>query len=142
MRFLIDNNLSPLLAESLKAAGHDAVHVRNLAMQAAPDSVVLEAAPVLPVGEGAEHRISREATRTDESKTQVKHSLRARPQLTMTCGCGSTTADYGPDADRADAHRVPHPCHDVERTAVIGSRSKALKTASDLETSRSEPTVK
>jgi predicted nuclease of predicted toxin-antitoxin system len=42
MRFLIDNNLSPLLAESLKAAGHDAVHVRDLAMQAAPDLVVLE----------------------------------------------------------------------------------------------------
>ena len=44
MRFLIDNNLSPLLAEGLKAAGHDAVHVRDLAMQAAPDSVVLERA--------------------------------------------------------------------------------------------------
>lgn len=27
MRFLIDNNLSPLLAEYLKAAGHDAVHI-------------------------------------------------------------------------------------------------------------------
>jgi predicted nuclease of predicted toxin-antitoxin system len=44
MRFLIDNNLSPLLAESLKAAGHDAVHVWDLAMQAAPDLVVLERA--------------------------------------------------------------------------------------------------
>ena len=44
MRFLIDNNLSPLLAESLKAAGHDAVHLRDLAMQAAPDPAVLERA--------------------------------------------------------------------------------------------------
>lgn len=44
MRFLIDNNLSPLLAESLKAAGHDAIHLRDLAMQAAPDTVVLERA--------------------------------------------------------------------------------------------------
>ena len=44
MRFLIDNNLSPVLAESLKAAGHDSVHVRDLARQAAPDPVVLERA--------------------------------------------------------------------------------------------------
>ena len=29
MRFLIDNNLSPLLADRLRAAGHDAAHVRD-----------------------------------------------------------------------------------------------------------------
>ena len=44
MRFLIDNNLSPLLAERLKAAGHDALHVRDVGLQAATDSVVLERA--------------------------------------------------------------------------------------------------
>ena len=44
MNFLIDNNLSPLLAEELEAAGHDAVHVRDLGMQAAPDEAVLERA--------------------------------------------------------------------------------------------------
>ena len=42
MKFLIDNNLSPLLADALKAAGHDAVHLRDLGMQAAADHVVLE----------------------------------------------------------------------------------------------------
>lgn len=41
MRFLIDNNLSPLLAEYLKAAGHDAAHVRDYGLQAATDPVVL-----------------------------------------------------------------------------------------------------
>jgi predicted nuclease of predicted toxin-antitoxin system len=42
MRFLIDNNLSPLLAEILKTAGHDAVHLRDLGMKGSPDPVVLE----------------------------------------------------------------------------------------------------
>ena len=41
MRFLIDNNVSPLLADHLKAAGHDAAHVRDYGLQAATDSVVL-----------------------------------------------------------------------------------------------------
>ena len=42
MKFLIDNNLSPVVADALKAAGHDAVHVRDLGMQAAPYEAVLE----------------------------------------------------------------------------------------------------
>jgi predicted nuclease of predicted toxin-antitoxin system len=41
MRFLIDNNLSPVLADELKTAGHDAVHVRDDGLQAATGQVVL-----------------------------------------------------------------------------------------------------
>lgn len=37
MRFLIDNALSPTLAERLKDAGHDAAHVREYDLQAASD---------------------------------------------------------------------------------------------------------
>jgi predicted nuclease of predicted toxin-antitoxin system len=44
LKFLIDNALSPLLAEHLRQAGHDAVHVRDFGLQAAGDEEILERA--------------------------------------------------------------------------------------------------
>jgi predicted nuclease of predicted toxin-antitoxin system len=44
VRFLIDNALSPQVAEQLSQAGHDAVHVRDLAIQHASDEVIFERA--------------------------------------------------------------------------------------------------
>lgn len=44
MRFLVDNALSPLVAEALKGAGHDAVHVRDRQLADASDMAVFEAA--------------------------------------------------------------------------------------------------
>lgn len=37
----MDNNLSPVLAELLRAAGHDVSHVREIGLQAAADELVL-----------------------------------------------------------------------------------------------------
>ena len=44
MRWLVDNALSPVLAEGLCENGHDAVHVRDYGLEKAEDLVIFERA--------------------------------------------------------------------------------------------------
>ena len=44
MRFLVDNPVSPLVAGMLRNDGHDAVHVRDYALESAADMIIFKRA--------------------------------------------------------------------------------------------------
>lgn len=44
MNFLIDNSVSPVVAQRLREAGHDAVHVRDYGLQESDDEIIFDRA--------------------------------------------------------------------------------------------------
>lgn len=44
MRFLVDQNLSPLVAKLLRDAGHDAIHTREIGMATSDDADIFDRA--------------------------------------------------------------------------------------------------
>jgi len=42
MKFLIDNALSPVIAQGLKEAGFESIHVRDIGLRSAPDTEIFE----------------------------------------------------------------------------------------------------
>ena len=82
MRFLVDNPVSPLVAEALRRGGHDAVHVLDYGLQAASDAIILfhHSFPHQPNEQGKilVKNLARLATALEQGSLVVLESRRIR----------------------------------------------------------------
>lgn len=87
MKFLVDQNLSPLVAAGLVAEGHDAVHTAELGLATADDGVILQRA-------AAENRVVVSAD-TDFGDLLVLHGTQ-KPSIVLIRHSANRRADQVP----------------------------------------------
>ena len=84
MRLLVDNALSPVLAELLRNAGHEAVHVRDIGLHHAADEAIFERA-------AAEDFVL--VTADTDFGTLLARRSTSKPSLILFRGEGSRTPE-------------------------------------------------
>lgn len=115
MKFLIDNALSPDVAEGLQAAGHDAVHVRTRMLHEAPDEVVFQVALV-------EERVLVSAD-TDFGALLVP-GRHTRPSLVLFRHGSPRRPD---EQAKVLVENLPTFSHDLERGAIVVFRRNRIR---------------
>lgn len=104
MRFIVDQPVSWHIARDLAAAGHDAIHVRDLGMAASPDPPILERAEsddriiitqdvdygtLLILGKRTRPSVIRSRMRDGRPSTQIRLLRQHLPELEIDLRSGA-----------------------------------------------------
>jgi predicted nuclease of predicted toxin-antitoxin system len=115
MRFLVDANLSPRIADRIRQAGHDAVHVSAIGLITAEDDVILdraaEAAQVIVTGDA-------------DFGTLLALGGRRRPSVILLRSSDHLTPDEQADLVLAS---LEHTSGDLEAGAVASLRPGRIR---------------